>query len=107
MDGEKIGGRAWRSLCHLCSREEATMQRVFVDYGRGIGNEIPLLLTSSANATVHVTEGERVLLFDDSLEVEGVVHQGTNPLGIAYWYAIPDWATRHDIADNPAQTTSA
>jgi len=83
------------------------MQRVFVDYGRGTDDEIPLLLTSSANAGVCVTEGERVLLYDDSLEVEGVVHQGTNARGISYWYANPDWTTRRDLEDSPAWPTTA
>jgi|GEM_PF-3091308 len=73
------------------------MKRVFVDYGRGSGDEVPLLLTSSANVGIRVTEGEQVILYDDSLEVIGTIHQANNLLDISYWYALPDWATRHDL----------
>ena len=75
------------------------MQRMFVDYGRGSGDEVPLLLTSSANVGITVAEGDQVLLYDDSLEVVGTVHQDTNPLGIPYWYVLPDWTTRHDLEE--------
>jgi len=75
------------------------MKRVFVDYGRGNGDEVPLLLTSSANVDISLTEGEQVLLYDDSLEVTGTVHQGNNLLSVSYWYALPDWATRHDLEE--------
>lgn len=77
------------------------LQRVFVDFGRGSGKEISLLLTSRFNAGVTVTKGEHIILYDDSLEVEGVVHQGTNALGRTYWYALPDWSTQKDLDNTP------
>ena len=85
------------------------MKRVFVDFGRRIGDDVPLLLTSRANVGVTVEEGEHVLLYDGDLEVEGVAHYGPNVIGVPSWSAIADWATQrdagatlHDIAA-PAQ----
>jgi hypothetical protein len=40
-------------------------------------------------------QGERVLLQETGLEVEGVLHSETR-FGKLYWYAIPDWTTRKD-----------
>lgn len=72
------------------------MHHLFVDFGRGTGDEVPLLLTSSANAGITVVEGEHIVLYDGELEVEGVAHQGVNALGRPYWFALPDWATQRD-----------
>ncbi len=52
-----------------------------------------------ANFLAQVSEGQRVLLYqdEDDFEVEGVVgrlHFGGSDL----WYARPDWGTRRDLA---------
>lgn len=78
------------------------MQRMFVDFGRGIDEAIDLLMTARPNVGVTVQEGERIILFDSSLEVEGIAHQGFTPQGEAYWYAIPDWTTSKDLNATPS-----
>ncbi len=87
------------------------MQRVFVDFGRGMGDQVPLLLTSSANEGIAVQEGEAIIVTDEELEVQGIAHQGVNSLGIPFWYATVDWTTQQDIEFAPSSlddvTTSA
>ncbi len=83
------------------------MKRVFVDFGRGIGDEVDLLMTARPNVGLSLQEGERVVLYDSSLEVEAVAHQGVSPQGEPYWYALPDWTTSKDLDETPSMTQSA
>jgi hypothetical protein len=80
------------------------MQRVFVDFGRGIDDGVDLLLAARPNVGIRVQEGERIILYDSSLEVEGIAHQGITAYGEPYWYAIPDWATSKDVDEVPSLT---
>jgi hypothetical protein len=83
------------------------MQRIFVDFGRGTDDAIDLLMTARPNVGITLQEGERVILYDSSLEVEGAAHQGTAMQGQTYWYALPDWATSKDLDVTPSLTQSA
>ncbi len=51
------------------------------------------------NFLAQVSEGQRVLLYqdEDDFEVEGVVGR-LRIRGRDLWYARPDWATRRDLA---------
>lgn len=73
------------------------MQRVFVDFGRGIGEEIDILTTAQPNEALTLRENERVILYDSSLEVQGVLRGVHTPDGSSYWVATPDWATQRDL----------
>jgi len=72
------------------------MQRIFVDFGRGIGDKVDILTTARPNESVTLRENERVILYDSSLEVQGVLHEVREPDGHSYWVALPDWATQRD-----------
>jgi len=52
-----------------------------------------------SNFLAQVSEGQRVLLYqdEDDFEVEGVVGR-LRIRGRDLWYARPDWATRRDLA---------
>lgn len=63
------------------------MKRVFVDFGRAIGDDVRLLLTSRANTRVTVEEV--------------VAHYGPNVIGVSHWSAIADWATQRDTVAAP------
>ena len=78
------------------------MQRIFVDFGRGIGDAIDLLMTARPNVGLTLREGERIILYDSSLEVEGIAHQDVTDQGESYWYALPDWATQKDLDVTPS-----
>lgn len=73
------------------------MQRVFVDFGCGIGDEIDILTTAQPNESVTLRENELVILYDSSLEVQGVLREIRAPDGHSYWVALPDWATQRDV----------
>jgi hypothetical protein len=73
------------------------MQRLFVDFGRGIGDGIDILTTAHPNELVTLHENERVILYDSSLEVQGVLREVRAPDGHSYWVALPDWATQRDL----------
>ncbi len=45
-------------------------------------------------------EGDRVILHETGLEVEGILYKETRQ-GQPYWFAIPDWATREDVDVTP------
>ncbi len=78
------------------------MKHLFVDFGRGIEEHVDLLPTSLFNVGITVEENERVVLYDDTIEVEAVVHQGVNSLGCSYWYAVPEWTTQQEFDITPS-----
>ena len=73
------------------------MQRAFVDFGRGIGDEVDMLTTAQPNESVTLHENERVIRYDSSLEVQGALHEVRPPDGRRRWVAPPDWATQRDL----------
>ena len=73
------------------------MQRIFVDFGRGTGDEVDILATAQPNESVTLHENERVILYDSSLEVQGALHEVCAPDGQRRWVALPDWATQRDL----------
>ena len=73
------------------------MQRIFVDFGRGVDDEIDILTTAQPNESVTLHEHERVILYDSSLEVQGALHEVCAPDGRRYWVALPDWASQRDL----------
>jgi len=78
------------------------MQHIVVDFSRVLADdrvEVGFADESSlCGYTLH--EGERVVLYETGLEVEGVLQQETR-LEKSYWYAIPDWAIRKDTDVTP------
>jgi len=72
------------------------MQRIFVDFGRGLGENVDMLTTAQPNQSVTLHEGERVILYDSSLEVQGDIHKAHTQDSQRFWVATPDWATQRD-----------
>ena len=79
------------------------MQRIYVDFGKGINGQIDIAYTGDSplqSVTLH--EDEEVILYDSSLEVHAIVHQDSSD-GRAFWYAIPNWATQQNYILAPDQ----
>lgn len=74
-----------------------TMQRIFVDFGRIIDDEVHILTTAQPNESVALHENERVILYDSSLEAQGVLHEVHAPDGQRHPMALPIWATQRDL----------
>lgn len=75
------------------------MQRIYVDFNTMMSepvDRVKLAKVGSPNArrlpALH--EGERVLLYDEEMEVEGTILFDTTS---DYWMAIPDDATWRDL----------
>jgi hypothetical protein len=71
------------------------MQRIYVDFGKGIDDQVDI---------AYASEGERVILYDSSLEVQAVAHADCSD-GRAFWYAVPDWSTQKNYDTDLAQPT--
>jgi hypothetical protein len=72
------------------------MQQVFVDLNSlamGQDGQATINLDVPPNAGIVLHNGERVLLSDDELAVEGVVRPDAET---HLWLARPDWITRQD-----------
>ena len=71
------------------------MQRIYVDFSRGLSpDRVEVGFADNWQLEgIDLREGERVILYDSSLEVEGVLHQEKDQ-GKPYWYADADWATQ-------------
>ncbi len=76
------------------------MQRIFVDFARGedLDQRVEIGFADAWQLQGYeLREGEHAILYETgSLEVEGILHQETRQ-SKAYWYAVPDWATRKDL----------
>jgi hypothetical protein len=74
------------------------MQHIYVDFNRGTSpDRIEVGYGDEAMLQgVVLREGERVVLHDDMLEVEGVLHHEADSYGKPYWFALADWTTRRD-----------
>ncbi len=59
------------------------MQRIFVDFGRGVGDEVDILTTARPNESVTLRENERVILYDSSLEVQASSMRYARQMGVA------------------------
>ncbi len=76
------------------------MQRIYVDFSRGLSaKRIEVGFADSWQLqNAHLQEGERVILYDSTLEVEGILHQEIAQEK-PYWYADGDWATQKNYED--------
>jgi len=83
------------------------MKHIYVDFSRGESiHRIEVGYDSDEDiAALHLTEGERAILEDVSLGVQGILHTEQRD-GERYWYAIPDWTTRQNYDDTPYQQAS-
>ncbi len=83
------------------------MKRIYVDFGKGIDDQVDVAFAGEGELRgVTLCEGERVILYDSSLEVEAVAHEDRVE-GRPFWYAIPDWATRKDRDVTDSLTSQA
>jgi hypothetical protein len=81
------------------------MQRIYVDFGKGIDDQVDIAYASEGELkTIMLHEGERVILYDSSLEVQAVAHADCSD-GRAFWYAVPDWSTQKNYDTDLAQPT--
>lgn len=72
------------------------MIQVFVDFNSlamGEDDQVTINLDVLPNASLALHNGDRVLLSDDELAVEGVI---TWDAELRLWLARPDWTTRHE-----------
>ena len=77
------------------------MKRLYVDFGKGIGDQIDIAFAGEGElAGMTLCEGERVVLYDSSLEVQAIAHEDRGD-GRSYWYALPDWTTKQDYDITP------
>ena len=75
------------------------MQRLYVDFNTMMSEPVDLVKLEADHAPVkrpHPSfhEGERVLLYDEEMQVEATIHFSER---YHYWLAEPDWATRTDL----------
>lgn len=83
------------------------MKHVYVDFSRGEDlDRIEIGYASEEDiVSLHLVEGEQVLLEDISLGVLGIAHAEQRD-GESYWYALADWSTRLDYDDSAYQHAS-
>lgn len=79
------------------------MHRISVDFNTLDSEPIDLvkmgqLGTPNGDSLPPLRPGERVLLYDEEMEVEAVAEYDAES---RYWLAAPDWTTRRDLT--PAQ----
>jgi hypothetical protein len=60
--------------------------------------------TPNGDALPPLRRGQRVLFYDEEMEIEGTVDY-VMLRGRRYWLGIPDWSTQRDIAAGPADAT--
>ncbi len=72
------------------------MRKIYVDFNTMMSEPVDLvkLGTRQLLESSPFHEGERVILFDEEMEVEATVHYSTS---YHYWLAGPDWTTRVDL----------
>ena len=77
------------------------MPKLYVDFGKGIDDQVDIAFTGdSVLRSVNLQEGQRVILYDSSLEVEAIAHVD-NSEERPFWYAIPDWSTQKNYPAFP------
>ena len=75
------------------------MQRLYVDFNTMMSEPVDLVKLEADHAPFEKRrpsfhEGERVVLYDEEMEVEATIHYSAR---YHYWLAEPDWATRVDL----------
>jgi len=75
------------------------MQKLYVDFNTMMSEPVDLVKLEADHAPFkqpHPSfhEGERVVLYDEEMQVEATVHYSER---YHYWLAEPDWATRIDL----------
>jgi hypothetical protein len=83
------------------------MQRLYVDFNTMMSEPVDLVKLSTDKSSDHPAyhEGERVVLFDEEMEVEATILHSAK---YHYWLAEPDWSTRVDLLPSaPQQGTNA
>ena len=72
------------------------MQRLYVDFNTMMSEPVDLVKLSTDKSSNHPAyhEGERVVLFDEEMEVEATILHSER---YHYWLAKPDWATRVEL----------
>ena len=76
------------------------MKRISVDFNTMMGDEqervaLGQLGTPNGDSLPPLRTGERVLLYDEEMEVEAVAEYDAES---QYWLAAPDWTTRRDLS---------
>lgn len=75
------------------------MQRLYVDFNTMMSEPVDLVKLEADHApsgkrNLSFHEGERVMLYDEEMQVEATIHFSER---YHYWLAEPDWATRVDL----------
>lgn len=79
--------------------------RISVDFNTLTSEPLDIVKIAADNPTLPpLTEGERVTLYDEELEVEAILRYDA-PSDL--WLATPDEATWHEIATTSTGTTSS
>lgn len=80
------------------------MQRIYVDFGKGIDGQVDIAYANEGLLKgITLQEGEQVILYDSSLEVQAVAHADCSE-DRSFWYAVPNWTTQKNYATDLTQS---
>ncbi|MEL6308295.1 MAG: hypothetical protein AAFR81_14120 [Chloroflexota bacterium] len=79
------------------------MLKIIVDFNNLTSDGEKVLVAQNRDRDTeivfHLRNGMRVLLHElEDFEVEAVVKSEEVAENVIWWYAIPDWSTRHDFS---------